>query len=543
MSIKKLISEDNSVITKHEIQQIPIIKIVPGPTNPRRQIDKDSIFDLAESMKTVGLIQAITVMSVGDKYEIISGERRYRAASHLKWKEISANVIIATDEQVLEIQLIENLQREDVSPIDEAAAFKSLLKKEKIDWLAAKIHKSKKYIADRLKLNDLTDEGKKYLSQSKLPLSHAVMISKLPQKEQEAAIKYVMQYDYNAPVVGEDDDKKICSKNLSELRNHIEFSLMTDFRKACFNLDLDNLVPGVCACSSCPKRTVNQNLLFDEITDEDKCTDAACYLAKEKAYIDLSMQAAKSKNESVTVLAGEKPMYSSDTIKVQGVELKFSKAKTKGREMIPVVITKSKSSSDRKELGKTVYISKADLEAGKQSKDVRKSTPQSETYEERRKRIFDKYRLPGLKNIPEVLTSISGEAKLKLIKSKILNELESINDVILISAAVFLGIHQTERSERDYCNIEGDFSERERPFFEHKKQILDKIIVKYSLEDIILIIALCDAIETHDGTDEVRTEEEMLEEGVYEYNYPEILQIINPLSDETKAVKSKKGKA
>jgi ParB/RepB/Spo0J family partition protein len=533
------------VPTQHEIVNVDIEQIDPSTTNPRKTFDDQAIIDLADSIKAVGLLQPITLRPDEEAggFEIVAGERRYRAALSLGWKTIPAIVRVVSDEQMLEIQIIENLQRENVSPLDEAAAFASLLKKESYDWLASKIHKSKKYIADRLKLNDLIESGRDYLRDGKLPLTHAIVIAKLPATEQEKAISYVMSYDFWDD--NNDGDRSACSKTISELKNHIVSLLMVSFKDACFDLEIDNLVEGICACVVCPKRTANQNLLFDEITDDDKCTDAACYQAKEKAHIKLSMQAAKSKFEKGNVFSGE-VSHNSNAITLQGITIPCSKTKTKGKEMAAVVITKTKYGGDKKSLGKTVYIDKEVLE--KEKKKEEKKTPSSknytpaESYNDRQSRIYVKHKLPAIKAIGALpLFGLeNGDMVMKAyIKEQLCN---SVSNNILLSVAAVFGLYDTDLPEAEWYNIDDNVSH------ETIQTIADGFIEKFGAVELLLLLAMMTPVDDSDGDDKIRSEKERETRRDYAYNWPEIAQLFNinikPEGDETKTAGTpkKKGK-
>ena len=128
-------------------------KIVPSRYQPRREFSEDSIKELAETLDKDGLLQPIVVREDGDQYEIIAGERRYRAAKSLGWETIPAIVKNMDDDQAASLALIENLQREDLNPIDEAKAYTNLMKLNNLTQtaLAKDMGKSQSYVAKRLR--------------------------------------------------------------------------------------------------------------------------------------------------------------------------------------------------------------------------------------------------------------------------------------------------------------------------------------------------------------------------------------------------------
>ena len=128
MSLFSFMRHDEEVPKNKQIQDLELDKIVPNRYQPRREFSEDSIKELAETLDKDGLLQPIVVREDGDQYEIIAGERRYRAAKSLGWETIPAIVKNMDDDQAASLALIENLQREDLNPIDEAKAYTNLMK-------------------------------------------------------------------------------------------------------------------------------------------------------------------------------------------------------------------------------------------------------------------------------------------------------------------------------------------------------------------------------------------------------------------------------
>ena len=128
--VKKKVSRSSKTKKKEETKKeltLPIDKIEPNPDQPRNQFDEDTLQELADSIKQYGMLQPILVTPKDDFYEIIAGERRWRAAKIAGVKEVPVIVKEYTDQEILEIGLIENIQRENLNPIEEAIAFKRLL--------------------------------------------------------------------------------------------------------------------------------------------------------------------------------------------------------------------------------------------------------------------------------------------------------------------------------------------------------------------------------------------------------------------------------
>lgn len=154
---------------------VSIQKIEPNPAQPRNQFDEDSLHELADSIKQYGILQPLLVKKKDDFYEIIAGERRWRAAKIAGIKEVPVIVRDFTDNEIVEIALIENIQREDLSPIEEALAYKKLMEEFhlKQDQVAAKVSKSRVTITNSLRLLKLDDRVQQMLEDEMISTGHA----------------------------------------------------------------------------------------------------------------------------------------------------------------------------------------------------------------------------------------------------------------------------------------------------------------------------------------------------------------------------------
>lgn len=170
--------------------------IEPNRDQPRKKFDKESLEELAESIKQFGIIQPIVVQKKDDYYEIIAGERRWRAAKLAKVKEVPVIIKEYTKQEVMEIALIENIQRKDLNPIEEALAYKSLIDEchLKQEELAKRVSKSRTAIANSLRLLKLTDEVQEMLISEELSMGHARALLGLDQEDlQLEAAKNVVE--------------------------------------------------------------------------------------------------------------------------------------------------------------------------------------------------------------------------------------------------------------------------------------------------------------------------------------------------------------
>lgn len=175
------------------VETINIAYIHPNQYQPRKQFDEDSLKELAESIKQNGVIQPIIVRKVDSGYQIVAGERRWRAAKIAGLSEIPAIVRDFDDLQVMEIALIENLQREDLNPIEEAKAYKALIEQFNLtqEEISKKIGKSRSVIANSIRLLNLDDRVQEMLVKGDITIGHAKVILSLPNKslQYEAAKK------------------------------------------------------------------------------------------------------------------------------------------------------------------------------------------------------------------------------------------------------------------------------------------------------------------------------------------------------------------
>lgn len=264
---------------------IPLEQIVPSKTNPRKIFNDAELNEMAKTIKSFGLINPVTVRSLNGKakgklkYELVAGEKRLRASKIAGSKTIKALIEELTDEQVIEIQIIENLQRSDIHPMDEANGFKVLIDSKKYtqETIADKIGKSKQYIHDRLKLKDLIPEGQKYFLNNDLVIGHALLLCKLQKDDQKKALEHISN---------EGKNKSKYFDTVRQLRSWIDNNILLDLHKASFEKD-NTYGDKLLSCKQCPKRTGFNKLLFDDIDKKDYCTDPACFHQKVDAHIKL----------------------------------------------------------------------------------------------------------------------------------------------------------------------------------------------------------------------------------------------------------------
>ncbi|HEY6608901.1 MAG TPA: ParB/RepB/Spo0J family partition protein [Candidatus Limnocylindria bacterium] len=176
-----IVSLIESRATHAQIREVPVGKILPNPAQPRLSYDEESLTELAGSIREHGVLQPILVRPSGTKFELIAGERRWRA-SGIAGRETIPAIVVEFDEQTaLEVSIIENLQREDVSPLEEAAMFRKMTETfgYSVRQLAHKVGKDKGYVENRLRLSDAPADIREMLSLRKDTISHAYELMKI----------------------------------------------------------------------------------------------------------------------------------------------------------------------------------------------------------------------------------------------------------------------------------------------------------------------------------------------------------------------------
>lgn len=170
---------------------VKISKIEPNPEQPRKEFDEDALAELADSIRQYGLLQPILVQDRDTYYEIIAGERRWRACKLAGLKEVPVIIKKYTQQEIVEISLIENIQREDLNPIEEALAYKRLLEEFSLrqDEVAEKVSKSRTAVTNSIRLLKLSDKVQKMVIEGVISTGHAralLAISDLAEQEEVA---------------------------------------------------------------------------------------------------------------------------------------------------------------------------------------------------------------------------------------------------------------------------------------------------------------------------------------------------------------------
>lgn len=287
--------------TPGRFELVPLGRLVESPTNHRRTWG--DLDELAASIRAKGVLEPILVRprtGLGSNlFEIVFGHRRSRAATKAGLAAIPAMIRELSDLEVLEAQVVENLQRADVHPLEEAEGYEQLLaQKERpytVDEIAAKVGKSKAYVYARLKLTDLCQEARDaFYDGKRLTPSTALLVARLPEKLQKEAL------DALKPAPWEKDQPK----SFREAADLIHERFHLRLAEAPWDRTDATLLPPAGACSACPKRSGAQPELFTDVDPKrgDVCTDRLCFQEKKKAWAARRLAEAEAKG--VRVIAG-----------------------------------------------------------------------------------------------------------------------------------------------------------------------------------------------------------------------------------------------
>ena len=181
------------------VNEINVIDIIPNPYQPRREFSEESIDELAQSIKKHGLLQPVVVIKEGDKYILVAGERRLRATKKLGKSKIKAIVAPYSKKDLREYALIENIQRENLNPLEIAYSLEALIKEHGYthEELAKNIGKSRSYVTNLLRILNMPEVVKEALRENKITLGHAKVMSGLGEDEIEKVVDKIVQNSWN----------------------------------------------------------------------------------------------------------------------------------------------------------------------------------------------------------------------------------------------------------------------------------------------------------------------------------------------------------
>ena len=176
------ISQELNQVELRDSDEVPIEMVVPNPNQPRTNFKKEELSELAESIEKNGLLQPILVRKVGDKYEIIAGERRWQACKQIGLKKVPVRLREVDDNETIMLALIENIQRSDLNPIEEAYGYRRMMERGKMSQsqVAQAVSKGRSTIANALRLLELPEEAQQLLFEEKITAGHARAILSVP---------------------------------------------------------------------------------------------------------------------------------------------------------------------------------------------------------------------------------------------------------------------------------------------------------------------------------------------------------------------------
>lgn len=264
-----------------------------SPLNYRKYFSEAALTEFAGELKQHGIISPLTVRrSSGERYELVAGERRLRAAMIAAIEELPVMIADLTDDEVREIQLSENIQRENPHPMDEA---KGILQMQNaglsIQDIAARLGRSPKYVFSRLRLNDLVEAFQEMFYENKLSLNDAFKIAGLSSESQTDF--------FEAECANWKNQKHFSLDSLDYYLNRYRY----DLKRAPFNTKDKQLVPGIGACTGCPSNSASLKTLFPELAKESVCSNRECYQSKCNAHFVFALSNAIVTCQPVAIIS------------------------------------------------------------------------------------------------------------------------------------------------------------------------------------------------------------------------------------------------
>lgn len=274
------------------------------------ELTDEALKELVDSIKELGVIQPILLRpkpwADGStvRYELVAGERRYRAAKIAGLITIPANIQELTDEEAFNVQVTENLQRKDVHPLKEAQAYKYLVGKDPDRntpaELAIKFGKTEHYIQTRLALNKLVDQARDDLRDGHMTLGHALLLARLQPDDQETVIEHCRD-EWHLK-----SGRTVGYGTIDQVKDFIETNITCNLSSAAFKKNDASLYPQAGPCTSCQKRS-GANQLFSDITSKDRCFDSKCFMEKRVRFVAQQLPALIERNPDMILLADGDP--------------------------------------------------------------------------------------------------------------------------------------------------------------------------------------------------------------------------------------------
>lgn len=334
---------------------LPVAECHKSPTQPRRRGEGKPDADFVASIKEKGVLQPIIVRKrAAGGWEIVFGHRRHAGSRLAERETIPAIVRELSDDDVFEAQLIENIHRQDMHPLDEADGFKRMVERGRTpQQIAEKVGRPVTYVAQRLKLCDLGKEARAALDKEEISLGVAVLLARVPARLQAEALRGLWH-----------------ETSVAEAKRELEAKYLLRLDQAPFDIADTALVPKAGPCTACPKRTGQQRELFPDAARADLCTDPVCFRGKLDAVWKIRVKEAKA--GGVAVLEGKEATkalgYSGGYKKLDAEEWTGGKMvkvrKLFGKDLPPITLARDEETGAIAELVKSADVDKA-LRKGK----------------------------------------------------------------------------------------------------------------------------------------------------------------------------------
>ncbi len=271
------------------VQKILLDLIQPSASNPLGSMDSNSLSELTDSIKKHGVLQPILVRPNADEtLEIVCGERRFRASQRAGKVSIPARIMNLNDVEAQEVSTVENVLREDIHPMDEAASYEKLLTmnpKFTPAIVAEHVGKSVSHAHRRLQLLKLDPKLKQYFLDGQMTAAHALILALLQPHDQTEVVNELNQAAKK---------RAIEFPSVARLQQWVEDNIYLDLNGAPFSKDDPTLLPEAGPCTTCPKRTGFNPMLFPEVKQKDQCTDRDCFQHKLSAFVEMKLKEAPS---------------------------------------------------------------------------------------------------------------------------------------------------------------------------------------------------------------------------------------------------------
>ncbi len=277
-----------------QILHVPLASIRLSKHNPRKSFDPTRLAELADDIKRRGVQEPALLRPIAGSegtFEIVFGERRFRASEKAEQETLPAVVREMSDDEAYELRIIENLQREDLHPLDEADAFHRLYRKafkekkshdESLTLVSAQVAKAPEMIAQRMKLRDLTEDAKEAFRKGKMLLGHAFHLARLREDEQKKTLQWMLSRGQEVQTT-KGWRRVHLMPGIPELKLWIQQHVFLDLTRAPFDTADKTLNPKMGACTDCQFRTGNQPKLFGDVREGSTCTVRECWLGKRNA--------------------------------------------------------------------------------------------------------------------------------------------------------------------------------------------------------------------------------------------------------------------